>query len=52
MEASLLENVCDFLSFTVIALCVVMKVPQIWGAFKKGNTDGISLSSVLLEQTG
>lgn len=53
MEASaLVDNICNFLSITVIALCVIMKVPQIWGAFKSGNTHGISLYSVLLEQSG
>ncbi|XP_045159860.1 uncharacterized protein LOC123525142 [Mercenaria mercenaria] len=53
MEASAyLENICNFLSLTVVTLCVIMKVPQIWSAFKTGNTKGISLGSVLLEQTG
>lgn len=53
MEASAqLVFVCNFLSMTVVALCVIMKVPQIISAFRKGNTKGISLSSVLLEQSG
>lgn len=47
-----LENICNFLSLTVIVLCIVMKVPQIWSAFHSGNTKGISLWSVLLEQSG
>ncbi|KAH3850326.1 solute carrier family 66 member 3-like [Dreissena polymorpha] len=46
------EVVCNFLSFTVVALCIIMKVPQIWGSFRSGNTNGISLPSVMLEQTG
>ncbi|XP_060605213.1 solute carrier family 66 member 3-like [Ruditapes philippinarum] len=53
MEASAyLENICNFLSMTVVALCIIMKVPQIWSAFKSGNTKGISLGSVMLEQSG
>ncbi|XP_052776086.1 solute carrier family 66 member 3-like isoform X1 [Mya arenaria] len=46
------EDLCNFLSLTVVSLCIIMKVPQIWSAFKTGNTHGISLKSVLLEQTG
>ncbi|KAL4236302.1 PQ-loop repeat-containing protein 3 [Mactra antiquata] len=52
MEASAMESLCNFLSLTVVGLCVIMKVPQIWSAFKAGNTNGISLGSVLLEQCG
>lgn len=42
----------NFLSMTVVTLCLVMKLPQIWSAIRSGDTKGISLSSVLLEQSG
>ena len=53
MEASAtLLAVFNFLSLTVAALCVIMKVPQIWKILRSGDTNGISLGSVLLEQCG
>ena len=52
MEASANFAVLNFLSFTVAAFCFIMKVPQIWKIIQSGDTKGISLGSVLLEQGG
>ena len=52
MEASANFAVLNFLSFTVATFCFIMKVPQIWKIIQSGDTKGISLGSVLLEQGG
>jgi hypothetical protein len=40
-----------FADFTTIALCIVLKIPQILSLLKSKSATGISLNSLLLELT-
>ncbi|XP_041359466.1 solute carrier family 66 member 3-like [Gigantopelta aegis] len=48
----MLRYLCDFLSLTVVATCIILKVPQILSVSKAKSSKGVSLGSVLLEECG
>ncbi|XP_045159864.2 mannose-P-dolichol utilization defect 1 protein-like isoform X2 [Mercenaria mercenaria] len=52
MAIGILESICFVLNWSVIVLCLFMKVPQIKSSFGSMDTKGISLGSVLLEMLG
>ncbi|XP_048762061.2 solute carrier family 66 member 3-like [Ostrea edulis] len=43
---------CNFLSYSVILTCLIVKIPQILSVLNAKSTKGLSLSSVLLEEIG
>lgn len=45
-----LQMFCNILSITIIAGGLFLKIPQIVSVIKAGNTEGLSLNSVILEE--
>ncbi|XP_060605212.1 solute carrier family 66 member 3-like [Ruditapes philippinarum] len=48
----ILENFCYILNWSVVLICLFLKVPQMKSCFGSMDTNGISLQSVLLEMLG
>lgn len=48
-EKSLSDNFVDFLSIITIAICFILKVPQIINILKVKNAQGISILGLVLE---